>query len=204
MDIRLVTVLTAAVAFFGCGHAEPPRQELQVETWRGERLHVTVRGTLDGDELALQLGEPQLATVPAAWCTREYAVEDVSDRRTWDQGVLGAVELSWPADHAAHGDPADAAEPLRFERPDFTLDRSGVRLPVRVTLGKAVGDGTLVLGLLGGPAGEDGLVIPAGQGTLGGAFHVELPGRGELEGSFTVPCADNRLVTAAAAEPPRS
>ncbi len=174
-----------------------------LDAWQGEAPHVQTDGDAGGAPLALDVAD-------GIACVREYEVPDVQDATTWSDGALRSIEIQVQVTTGG----VERGYELELE----TVDFAGLAVPATfavvapetddppagsawievegewedagefVSFEEAAVSGTLELALLSGAAGADGLVIPNGEGMVGGYFDVVWVDDTRLRASFSVAC----------------
>jgi hypothetical protein len=190
-------LLSCALFFLlACGGDDDSTADV---TWQGEEPHASFTGRADGHDIAVD--------VVAATCKLKYTVPNPDDAATWNQAVLDEFEI---AVQVVDGGVEKAYE-IEFVAADFIGASGEMAVPravqaevsfeweqdnTAVNYEQSASEGTLLFAALLGTPGPDGKVIPAGMGTVGGAFALTLPDGGELAGSFTAPCTETEVAAA--------
>jgi len=189
-----------------------------VDAWQGETPHLAISGTLNGEEVDVDLSPEDAADLATLWCTREYeAPEDSDGEPIIEEGVLDEISLQ-VLNVSMGGEQRDIQ--IEFKSHDFGADEPGTVLQVvpRVedpaapgTLyvewewylagefladedayyeGSAV-DGTVEVALYTGEIGADGVTIPDNTGSFGVYADVYWSESEHLQISFTANCGEN-------------
>ena len=178
------------------------------KSWLGAEPHVDLVGTVAEQELELVAESSDAADIGTVYCERNYIVPSLDDESSFADGYLQKVELKFnffyldalaefqielEADDLPDqvgktlniGDDQDAAIAL-----GLNVDEDG---PNTQEFEDAASGGTLKLELLSGEPGQDGVIVPSGEGEYGAHLDIELESGGFLQGSFTIKCGDNDL-----------
>jgi hypothetical protein len=175
----------------------------------GPTFHLEVGGFIDGQTIDIHLDETLAGDAAVAWCQREYWVPDPDDPSTYGEGAMDEIELT--AFVQIGGE--DRRIQLELKQHDFASDPEGTEVTVvprsdildpapdemwiefeiedleanRLFEQSAV-TGTFVVGPVTGTPGPDGVVIPAGEGEVGGWLDARWSTSEELRASFYVRC----------------
>lgn len=176
-----------------------------VNEWLGSQRHGAIRGEADGVQV------DAIAGASAVGCKREYVVPVPEDTKTYDEGWLEEYEISFYV--TIDG----VRQRYELQIYNFTKPAIGRSLTIvpdeigddpigedevhaqfqwewemegsrRVTYEGVAVEGTVEFRELSGEVGSDGLVIPAGEGSLGALVQLVLPD-GQVGISFTAPCS---------------
>lgn len=173
--------------------------------WLGPDLHGEMRGEADGGRVDVVAEASEVA------CKREYRVPNPDDPATFVDGWLGELEVAFNVTvdgierryelefHGfTGGEVGDAwtVVPVVMEGAPIGADEVHVEVQweweadsMLVAYEEIASAGRVELHELSGTVGDDGLVIPAGEGTFGAFAELELPD-GQLSVSFTATCSE--------------
>ncbi|MBP7684801.1 MAG: hypothetical protein KBB95_23005 [Deltaproteobacteria bacterium] len=213
---RLVekTSLCCLLLAAGCGDdSEAPAAP---SAWLGDEPHLLVVGTVDGETLHFDLRGEAAASLETLFCERNYLLPDLADETTWDEGTLEKFEIKWRTTEGG----VEREYQLELLAHDFDASTDGAminvvaydegdaaQLPNRIMAaleweyeedgqeverGAAAASGTFTRGAIVGTP-DVGVVVPDGEGSVGGYLHM-VSGDGDvLDVSFTALCGDNDL-----------
>ena len=183
--------------------------------WLGAHNHFWAFGSLDGEDVDIEM-QTDMADPGHVWCEREYvAPDDGEGMPDYGRGQLDEFRI--------HGLTEVAGEmrgfELEFKREDFQSDPMGTAYAIvprseTVEPGDdeiwlewewkdemegdlfeaAAQEGSFMLEAYEGSAGADGLVIPEGEGQLGGFATARWGTIEEISVSFTVDCMASDIV----------
>jgi hypothetical protein len=185
-------------------------EQAGVPEWLGEDPHFRVIGTVDGE--SLDIGEGGTIEVTSLECEREYiapldgdGIPDLSQAQftqmqlmveVLDGDETRIIELEFkPHDLQSDAigteieiiprldtDPPDGSENAMWFEWQWE-DQSGNEL-----LEISAQDGLFTLELFTGEPGPGGVVIPSGEGSIGGHLSARWSPTNSIEMSFTAPC----------------
>jgi hypothetical protein len=183
--------------------------------WLGDEAHIDVGGRLGGIEFDVSAGPAPPANENEVWCERRYLVPTApGNLQLWELGTLPTVEI-----HALLP-VADGIERLtvRLQGKDLasqSLDEPADVMPLHPDAELLPGEvavewvwandhqepayqaaavsGVFELRLRSGMPGADGLVIPAGEGAVGGWLEALWRPGEAVRASFTAPCTSSEL-----------
>lgn len=197
----------------GCGGEDA---ETTSFSWGGTESHLTVKGHLNGEDLDLNVTGEEAEDSAKLWCSREYAgppdangEPDITQAKLYKTNIYALVTIN--------GDERQLE--LEFKPHDFQVDDVPKTISVipRVDGEVVSGDETWVdfewhtpdgegdllessaqtgafeLELYSGEPGEDGLMIPEGEGSIGGTLDAQWSEQERLQVSFTALCTENEL-----------
>jgi hypothetical protein len=181
-------------------------------SWNGEEAHLSVQGLLNGEKIDVSIEGDGAADGSLIWCERGYLAPTVDGTADLSQAVQSETTISGYATVAGeerffelellgHGLQADepgtefkvvprvddmepAADEIWLEWEWTTLDGEDL-------LEAAAQKGTFVLGQFTGTPDEGGVVIPEGDGYVGGYAEARWSVNEKLTISFSVPCMVN-------------
>ena len=206
---RAIAAATLACGLFSCGVDE---DEPGVPVWLGEQEHLRIVGTIEGEDL--DIGEGGDWEVLALWCQRDYLAPLVAGVPDETQARFDEIGL-----HATISDGSQTRYlTLELKHHDFQSDAEGTvveiipRLDTMLPgpgqmwfewewndeLGEelvetAAQDGEFVLERFTGTPGAGTVLIPAGEGQVGGHVRAHWSQLSSLEVSFTATCALSEL-----------
>lgn len=212
-----------AMGAFSCAEKDNSGESTQPTVvsptkWQGEKRHLVVAGTVDGERVDFELTEDEAADSESLFCERNYVVPNLNDVSTWTDGVLEKIELKW----RRTVDGTEREYQIELSAHDFSASKDGSQLDVvtydaeatllekssvqasfewqyeagdsEVERGAESEKGSFDRGLLKGTPGEAmGVVVPDGEGAFGGYLHLSWKNGDVVDVSFTAECADNDL-----------
>lgn len=175
--------------------------------WAGDTDHLDVVASFDGKTVDLE----QSGASVTAECERGYKVPDETKPETFKDGKLeeyqvkvnflvDGVETSFQLEFEEHvWTAADVGKTLTVAP---KKDEDGYFSPTTVAVSAEYANekeeiellsesGSYLHGLVSGTPGADGVVIPDGEGKLGGFVDIKLPNGGFIKASFTVACKND-------------
>jgi hypothetical protein len=200
----------AACGLLACaGSASEPEGE---RGWQGEEPHFVLHGLLNGEQLDVRIDGAGAESGESVWCEREYEVPlvdgaaDLSQARHIETAITGfatvdgeerifqlelkrhALQADAPGTRVVIVPRNDEVEPeeneVWFEWEWQTIDEEDL-------FEAAAQEGTFVLGAFTGEPGEGGVIIPEGEGIVGGSADVRWSVEEQLHLSFSVRCTSN-------------
>jgi hypothetical protein len=208
-QFRNLVVLGAAV-MAGCAGEQESGSGLE---WRGETPHLLIQGRLNGEDVAIDVNGDGAASGSVAWCAREYEAPVLEDdsldmaRATYTAteitgfATVGGEERTFDLelrDHAMQsGDIGASLSVVPDDSTDVAADE--VRIDWEWHLGDldlfeaSAQDGRIELELFTGAPGEGGVVIPSGEGSVGGVVEARWGLDESLSVSFTLPCLETEV-----------
>jgi hypothetical protein len=198
-----LTILGAA-ALVGCAS---DKEQGSAPVWQGETPHLSIEGRLNGEDIAIEIDGDGAANGTRAWCAREYEAplrED--DSLDLTQATSTATEINGSAsiggeertfelelrDHALHRDEVGAS--LAVVPDDTEVAAGELQIEWEWHIGDvdlfeaSAQDGHVDLELFTGNPGSGGIVIPSGEGSVGGVIEARWSLDESLSVSFTLPC----------------
>ena len=183
--------------------------------WQGAEPHLSVRGYLNGENLDIQL-TGEAATASNLWCGRKYVgppdangAPDVTLSKLYKTNVYAQVTVGNEArrfelEFKPHDFQTDSAPRLvkvvpRVDDMSVASDSMWVDLEWHTPDGEtdlletSAQTGAFELEMYSGEPGEDGLMIPEGEGSFGGYLSAKWSEQEHLEVSMTAPCTENEL-----------
>jgi hypothetical protein len=207
--MRHLSLISIAAAMFliGCGAADA---EETPGAWQGESPHFSAHGFINGENVEFTISGDDVASGSQVWCEREYLAPRGTDG-TFDLTRAHQSVADIVGQTVVHGE--DRTFELEIRNDSFNSEalNSAFTVVPRVdgmdpSAGAAwldwewhgldgtdiyeasAQDGKFELKLLTGSPGEGGVVIPAGEGALGGFLSARWSVNESLTVSFTVPC----------------
>jgi hypothetical protein len=190
----------------GDGDGDGDSSDATASEWMGSAPHLKMAGTVGGEDLSLDVAEAVAADLGTLYCERNYIVPDLEDESTWGDGYLQKIEFKFNffyEDQLAEFQLEVEIEDLPAqEGKSFTLGSdAGVAVTLTVDPDGASEEqyeeegatGTVVVGLVSGTPGDDGLLMADATGAFGAYVDVELSDGGSMKGSFTANCGENDL-----------
>jgi len=173
------------------------------EEWLGATPHASLLAEVSGQNVGIEPSADDAANLSVFYCERNYVVPDAANEATYGQGQLAKVEVKFNFFYQG----VEAEFQIEIEQENLQ-DLEGETLTVGADLVAAVklqplGDGgefeyedaavsgTVLLELLSGEPGADGLIVPNQTGAVGAYVNIQLESGGFLRGSFTANCGDN-------------
>jgi hypothetical protein len=185
---------------------EPPGR------WSGSKPHFAMHGLLNGENIAISLTDDSLADGMPVWCERTYSTPvvdgaaDLTQAEQTELTIAGTVmvageernfELELMGHALQEDDPGtkvtiiprdDAVEP---EPDEMWLEIEWSTPEGEDLLEAAAQEGTFTLGQFTGTPGTGGVVIPEGEGSIGGFAQARWSVSDSLRIDFTVLCTEN-------------
>lgn len=211
--IRAAFLASLCALGTGCSGEDDDSTSL---SWQGAEPHLIVKGHLNGEDLDLSITGQDAADPSKVWCAREYAgppddngEPDVSRAKLYKLNIFALVtvdgeerrlELEFkPHDFQADAVPSTARVIPRVD--DEAIDADATWLDFEWHTPDGEGDlletsaqtGHFELELYSGEPGEDGLMIPAGEGSFGGTLDASWSEQERLQASVTAVCTENEL-----------
>ncbi len=192
-----------------------------ITEWQGSTPHFALKGSLNGEDLDIELTSVDAADLTKHYCAREYDVPKIegTEELDWANGSGSEVELT--ALVKVNGKARDLQ--IDFKDHDFTKDAPGTELTVvpdiedlapgpnelRVevewyvsggiaadldaTYEEAAQSGKVIVELFGGEVGDNGLTIPDNEGTFGVFADLTWSETEHLTISLTANCGKNDI-----------
>lgn len=205
-DLRNCMILVT-LGLTGCAQKEEAPPAL---TWQGETPHLMVAGRLNGEEVAIEVSGEEVANGSVAWCKREY------EAPTREDGTLDlAAARSTATEVAGLAVVNDEERLFELEIRQRAIQSEDVGAVISVVpnvtaanearvdwewhLGDvdlyeaSAQEGHLQFELFTGTPGEGGVVIPSGEGSIGGTIDARWSLDDSLRVSFTVPCMETEV-----------
>ncbi|GEM_PF-4464231 len=188
-----------------------------ITEWQGERAHLILQGHIGGHDLDVAIEELDTSEQDRrVWCERVYAVP-MNDKGglDYDAGALMGIDI-----HAMveSGDVGHVI--IQFGQHDFQRDADGTTTTIvprneleppasmeawleidlfddseSVLFEQSAQQGSLIMErLTGRPDPANGLVIPSGEGLVGGFSNAQWGPREDVAVSFTVNCLQSIIV----------
>ena len=213
MTRRCPTPLFACLlcfAFVACGGSTD--DDGATGSWNGEKAHLSVHGLLNGEKIDVSIDGDDAEDGTTIWCERAYLVPSVDGAVDLTQAVqaettiagyakVGNEERFFELELMGHGLQADEPGTERTIVPrvddiepkagEMWLEWEWTTLDGEDLLEAAAEKGTFVLGEFTGTPGAGGVVIPEGDGYIGGYAEARWSVDEHLSISFTVPCTVN-------------
>jgi len=182
--------------------------------WNGERPHFSIQGYLNGEELALSIEGDDVADGTSIWCEREYRAPLVDGEPDLSQAVHAETTIGGYATvegeersfelellgHALQNDEPGTAvrivprvDDMEPESDQMWLEWEWTTIDGEDLLEAAAQEGSFVLHQFSGMPGEGGIVIPEGEGYVGGYAEARWSVDERLSISFTVLCTENEV-----------
>jgi hypothetical protein len=216
--MRQSTLLVFFVLLAACDAPNIAANNEPLEQWLGAEPHFAVQGRINGEDLDLRLPDDIAADATSLSCRLEYDVPvDLAGEPDFANGRLKEIKLRAPFQfgselrvaelelkhHDFQRDPTDVVNVV--PRPeDNTLPAANemwlewewhLAVDGEEMFEAAAESGTFALGQLTGTPGPDGLVIPEGEGSVGGFARATWVGGEELLISVTAPCTESDVDT---------
>jgi hypothetical protein len=211
--MRAVFIASLCAVGTGCGASEDDSAPL---SWDGSEPHLVLRGHLNGEDLDLSITGSDAADPANLWCAREYAgppdandEPDISRAKLYKLNVFAQVTIGGEArrlelEFKPHDFQRDAVPSVTRVIPridDEAVEDDATWLDFEWHTPDGEGDlletsaqkGQFNLELYSGEPGEDGLIVPEGEGSFGGTLDAHWSEQERLQASFTAPCTENEL-----------
>lgn len=216
--ITISFVALTSISTLGCGDDELDTNSAvpAPEEWLGADTHATMVGTVAGYQLNVDLiGE---AAVTRVTCKREYEVPDKNDPSTWSNGVLkefevnieyttpegleqifelGMSRLNFETDVVSQEltivAPADEDAPSLADDIYLEVEGTWEDGDTFVEFEEMATSGTFEITEFSGNPGEDGLVIPSGEGNFSGYLTATFAPGEAFTISFSAPCEESEV-----------
>jgi hypothetical protein len=205
--------LACSLATFACGSDDTKEESF---AWKGAEAHLVAQGYLNGEDISIALTGSAAQDPEKLWCSREYVGPDDGtgepdvSRAKLQEVTLNAIvniggqdrllqlELK-PHDFQSDTVPTQLKVVARVE--DQTPPSNALWAEFEWLTADGEGDiletsaqaGTFRLELFTGEPGEDGLVIPEGEGMFGGSLAAKWSEQEELRISVSAPCLESEL-----------
>ena len=184
--------------------------------WLGPDTHLQIFGVVEGE--SLDIGEGGRFEVVELSCKREYLAPLVGDVPDETQAVFHELKIYATVDegsgpryltlelkrHDLQSDPIGTSVDIvpRLETMDPDPNQMWFEWEWNDELGgelveTAAQDGEFVLELFTGEPGAGGVVIPTGEGSVGGHVHARWSQTDEVDISFSLPCLESEIETEA-------
>lgn len=208
-SIPSIHALFSCCALMACASESP---QAPIGEWRGDEPHFSVHGLLNGEMLDFSIdGDAQGAQV---WCEREYAAPiadgetDLSRATHTDTRIDGYVTIAGeervfeieflrhPLQDDEPGTELTVVPRVDEELPgahELWIEWEWATIEGEPLFEAAAQRGRFVLGEFTGTPGEGGVVVPAGEGLVGGYVEARWSVNESLTVSFTVPCMENSI-----------
>jgi hypothetical protein len=181
-------------------------------SWAGEEAHLSVHGLLNGEKIDISIDGEGAADGSLIWCERGYLAPTVDGSADLSQAVqnettisgyatVGGEERFFELEFFGRGlhenEPGteftivprvDDVEP---EGDEIWLEWEWTTLDGEDLLEAAAQKGTFVLGQFTGKPEKGSLVIPEGDGLVGGYAEARWSVNDKLSISFSAPCTVN-------------
>jgi hypothetical protein len=209
---RPLTVLVACFVHSALAACGSDSMAAPSGSWKGEQPHLSIQGFLNGEDVAVSEDGDGLADGTTAWCERKYqapTVDGAADLANAKQTEVTIAGFATVGGQKRHFELELMGHALQY-------DKEGTRLTIvpRVDdvetkpgqmwlelewstldgedlLESAAHDGNFTLGLYSGAPGEGGVVIPEGDGHVGGYAEARWSLDEKLTISFSVLCTTN-------------
>jgi len=202
----------APFALIACGDASQDEAPLD---WGGTTPHFVARGTINHENAGFDIRGSAASSGDSVWCGREYLAPRKSDgtfdltRARHDATeiagniVVNGQERSFELEIRGHSMQAEkpGAKVKIVPRVDGTPPSADAAWAdwewhskdgLDLYEGSAQ-DGTFELRLFSGTPGEGGIVIPSGEGSVGGILNARWSVSESLNISFTATCAETEV-----------
>lgn len=209
--MRPVTTSIAATLYCLLAACGVSSEDQPAGAWLGETPHFSASGLLNGEQIEISLDGDGAADGTLVWCEREYqaptldGVLDLSRAEHMDTTITAEVMiageerifalefLSHALQFDAPGTAVEVVPRVDDQRPPadkMWLEWEWSTLDGQDLLESAAQEGSFVLGEFTGTPGEGGVVIPAGEGFVGGYADARWSIDERLRISFTVLCTE--------------
>jgi hypothetical protein len=212
---KLQTInLVLGIAVIGTACGTEPSTVTGPEHWLGATRHLSAFGTLNGESIELEINGDTAADLESLACERDYLVPLVDGAPKWDEGVLADIQITGVA--TAGG--MQRFFEIELKSHDFGPDAPGTTIeilprndeeepgPLAMWLEwewidelgdeiyeSAAETGTFTLGAFEGEVDANGLVIPDGEGWIGGFLYARWSETEDVRLSFSVNCGENEV-----------
>jgi hypothetical protein len=207
--MRHSSLVTLLVPLFviGCGSSD---EEKPPGAWEGTTPHFSAHGFMNGENVDIRITGDDAATGSEVYCGREYVAPRGTDGELdltrarmsvadiVGNAIVGGEERSFELEirnHSFGSDQLNLALTVvpRVDGVDPARGAAWLDWEWHGTDGEDIyeasaQDGSFEFKLLTGAPGEDGVVIPAGEGSVGGFVNARWSVNESLTVSFTVPC----------------
>jgi hypothetical protein len=197
----------------GCGADDAQDPQL---TWQGGAAHLMVKGHLNGEDLDVAITGEDAADTATLWCGREYGGPpdangdpDVTRAKLYKTNIYAQVTIGGedrrlelelkPHDFQADAVPSTTRIIARVDEESVATDATWLDFEWHTPDGEgdlletSAQTGTFELELYSGEPGADGLIIPAGEGSIGGRLDAKWSENERLQVSVTAPCTESEL-----------
>jgi hypothetical protein len=199
----------ASLALVACG---ADTDDGMTGSWAGEEAHLSVHGLLNGEKIDVSIDGEGAADGSLIWCERGYLAPTVDGAADLSQAVqsettisgyatVGGQERFFELELLGNGlqanDPGTEftivprVEDMEPKADEIWLEWEWTTLDGEDLLEAAAQKGTFVLGQFTGTPDEGSVVIPEGDGFVGGYAEARWSVNEELSISFSVPCTVN-------------
>ncbi len=210
--VRLTCLASLTVLVSACGEEKSDTSL----SWQGAEPHFVVKGHLNGEDLDLSIVGEAAADPERVWCGREYdgppdanGEPDVSLAKLYKVNVYAQVNIGGearrlelefkPYDFQAATVPSSIEIVARVD--DESVAESAMWTDFEWHTPDGEGDlletsaqtGRFELELYTGEPGDDGLMIPEGEGSIGGTMDASWSEQDRLQVSMTALCTENEL-----------
>jgi hypothetical protein len=200
-------MLATVFALTACGESAPDEGNAG---WRGETPHVDVRGSINGESVAISLDGEAVASTTSAWCGREYAAPTLeSGELDFASARIATLEVGGYA--TVNGE--ERSFELELKEHPFVASEVGTRFSIVPRVDgvappanglwldwewhtvdgedlyeSSAQEGTFSFGQFTGTPAPGTTVIPEGTGAIGGFVQARWSLDEALDISFSVPC----------------
>jgi hypothetical protein len=212
--LRPVSLVVCCALFaLGCGTEDDAGADV---TWQGEAAHLIVKGHLNGEDLDFAITGEDAADTDRVWCGREYAGPpdangdpDVTKAKLYKTNIYAQVTVGGedrrlelelkPHDFQSDEVPSTAKIIARVDGESVAADETWLEFEWHTPDGEgdlletSAQTGTLELELYSGQPGDDGLIIPAGEGSIGLKLDAKWSENERLQVSVTALCTESEL-----------
>jgi hypothetical protein len=204
-------VCSLCLTLIACGSDPEPAA---TGSWQGEEVHLSIHGLLNGEKVDVSLTGDAVADGTVIWCERDYQAPTVdggadlaqamqTDTTIAGYATVGGEERFFELELMGHTLQAEKpgteltivprVDDVELEADEMWLEWEWTTLDGEDLLESAAQDGRFVLEQFTGKPGEGGVVIPEGNGTIGGYAEARWSVDEKLSISFTVPCTVNEV-----------
>jgi hypothetical protein len=180
--------------------------------WKGEQPHLSIQGFLNGEDVAVSMDGEGLADGTTVYCERKYQAPDLdgaADLAHATQTEVTIIGTATVAGQMRNFELELMGHALQYDKPgtkltivprvddvmpkarEMWLEMEWSTLDGEDLLESAAHDGSFTLELFSGEPGEGGVVIPEGEGHVGGYAEARWSVDEKLKISFSSICMTN-------------